>query len=177
MKNYYIVIHISNGKDINLVLEEKIAPLSVNNFVKLINEKYFDGTIFHRVIKDFMIQTGGYKIEDNSLVEAPEIPSIKGEFSSNGVKNDLKHELGVISMARTSDPNSASGQFFICAATCPWLDGSYAAFGHTLSKEDNDVVLEISNVETCTPHPSFADFPCELIGINSIDILKVEDDQ
>ena len=94
--------------------------------------KYYDGIIFHRIIDGFMIQTGGYYLEDNSLSEAKEVPTIKGEFSANGVENNLKHTLGVVSMARANDMNSASSQFFICSADAPHLDGNYAAFEERL---------------------------------------------
>ena len=121
-----------------------------------------------------MIQTGGYKLEDNCPDELGEAPTIPGEFKSNGFENNLKHELGVISMARTSDKNSATSQFFICSATCPWLDGEYAAFGKTTDEESNKVVLEISKMPTCRPHPAFSDFPVENIGIKTIELLKEE---
>lgn len=112
--------------DIILEIDPKIAPITVENFKKLVNEGFYNGLSFHRVIKGFMIQGGA----PNSGAEPA---SIKGEFSSNGVENPLKHERGVISMARTDDPNSASSQFFIVHQTSPHLDGKYAAFGHVIS--------------------------------------------
>ncbi|MBQ3493630.1 MAG: peptidylprolyl isomerase [Clostridia bacterium] len=175
-KIYYATITLTNGKKINLRLDGTKAPESVNQFVKLVNEKYYDGTVFHRIIDNFMIQTGGYKLEENSLSELPEVAPIKGEFASNGFKdNDITHELGVISMARTMDKNSATSQFFICSATCPWLDGEYAAFGKTVDEESNNAVLEVSKVQTCAPHPMFSDFPVEPIGIQSAVITGEED--
>ena len=102
-----------------------VAPTSVENFVKLINENFFDGLIFHRVIRGFMIQGGGYDVNGNHK----DAESIKGEFTSNGVTNNLKHTRGVLSMARTMFPNSASSQFFIMHEDAPHLDGQYAAFG------------------------------------------------
>ena len=121
-----------------------------------------------------MIQTGGYKInENNELYECDEIPAIEGEFASNGhPENTLSHELGVISMARTSIKNSATSQFFICAAPCSWLDGEYAAFGYCIDEESKKVVLEVSNVQTYRAHPAFTDFPCELIGIKTINFIE-----
>ncbi len=171
---YYIEIILTNDKKIRVCLDSKVAPISVSNFVNLVEKKFFDGVIFHRVIKDFMIQTGGYKInENNELIETEEIPAIEGEFASNGhPENTLSHELGVISMARTSIKNSATSQFFICAAPCSWLDGEYAAFGYCMDQESKNVVLEVSNVETYRAHPAFTDFPCDIIGIKTINFIE-----
>ena len=94
-----ICIELLNGKKMNVELYEDIAPITVKNFLKLVDEKYFDGLIFHRVIKDFMCQGGGYYIQDRSLCEKDKAESIVGEFTSNGYKNTLKHDFGVISMA------------------------------------------------------------------------------
>ena len=136
MQKYYVEITLTTEQKIRLCLDPNYAPKSVANFVKLVENHYYDGTIFHRIIKDFMIQTGGYAITDNVLNEMEEVPAIEGEFASNGhPENTLSHELGVISMARTSDKNSATSQFFICAATCTWLDGEYAAFGYCMDVE------------------------------------------
>lgn len=174
-EKYYIEITLTNSKKIRLCLERKYAPTTVDHFVELVKNDYFNGTIFHRIIKDFMIQTGGYCIEDNSLIEMPEVSSIKGEFESNGfADNTLKHTKGVISMARTSDKNSATGQFFICAADCTWLDGEYAAFGKTIDEESLNNVLEVSNMQTARLHPAFTDFPVELIGIETIKLIDGE---
>ena len=173
-EKYYIEIVLTTEQKIRLCLDSKVAPKSVANFVNLVENKYFDGVIFHRIIKDFMIQTGGYKInENNELVETEEIPAIEGEFASNGfTQNTLSHDLGVISMARTSIKNSATSQFFICAAKCTWLDGEYAAFGYCMDDESKKVVLEVSNVETYRAHPAFTDFPCEIIGIKTINFIE-----
>ena len=123
-EKYYIEIILTTDQKIRLCLDSKVAPISVANFVDLVEKKYFDGVIFHRIIKDFMIQTGGYKInENNELYECEEIPAIEGEFARNGhPENTLSHELGVISMARTSIKNSATSQFFICVEDVPHLD-------------------------------------------------------
>lgn len=171
-KMVYAQIVLTTGEKINLELYKEFAPESVENFVKLAKKGYYKGTIFHRVIKDFMIQTGGYYLdEDNTLNELETTDSIKGEFASNGFEtNTLKHELGVISMARTSEPNSATGQFFLCSATCTWLDGEYAAFGKTTDNASNDVILRISNVETYAPHYAFQNFPVDLIVVEDIKI-------
>ena len=120
-----IEIEMMNGDVIKAELYPDVAPITVENFVKLINENFFDGLIFHRVIRGFMIQGGGY-YENGSHKDAD---SIKGEFTSNGVTNNLKHTRGVLSMARTMFPNSASSQFFIMHEDAPHLDGQYAAFG------------------------------------------------
>ncbi len=112
-------------ENIIVKLEPEVAPITVANFQKLVREDFYDGLIFHRVIKSFMIQGGNPK--GNGAGGSKE--TIKGEFSSNGVENNLLHEAGVISMARSDDMNSASSQFFIVHKTSPHLDGNYAAFG------------------------------------------------
>jgi len=118
-------IEMENGDVMSGELYEDIAPVSVANFVKLAEEGFYDGTIFHRVIPSFMIQGGD---PDGTGMGGPGY-KIKGEFSSNGFKNDLLHEKGVISMARSGHPDSAGSQFFIMADKSPHLDGQYAAFG------------------------------------------------
>ena len=123
-------------------LYPEIAPNTVNNFISLINHNFYDGVIFHRVIKNFMLQGGD---PDGTGMGGPGY-SIKGEFSSNGFKNDLKHEPGVLSMARTMFPDSAGSQFFIMHKTSPHLDGEYAAFGKVI--EGMDVVNKIAEVPT-----------------------------
>ena len=168
-KEIYAQIVLTTGEKINLQLFHEYAPETVENFVKLASEDYYKGTIFHRIIDNFMIQTGGYKIEDNSLLELAETDTIKGEFASNGFElNTIKHELGVISMARTNIKDSATSQFFICSATVPHLDGEYAAFGKTTDEESNKVVLKLSKVETYAMHYMFQNFPCDIIEIENI---------
>ena len=124
-----IKITMENGKEIKLELYPDIAPITVENFEKLVSEKFYDGLVFHRVISGFMIQGG---CPDGTGMGGPGY-HIKGEFASNGVKNDLKHTRGVISMARSMDPNSAGSQFFIMHQDAPHLDGNYAAFGRVIS--------------------------------------------
>ena len=119
------IITMESGKTMTLELYPKTAPITVDNFVKLAKEGFYDGLIFHRVIEGFMIQGGD---PDGTGMGGPG-HTIKGEFAANGVKNDLKHTRGVISMARTMAPNSAGSQFFIMHADAPHLDGQYAAFG------------------------------------------------
>ena len=143
-----VVIDVKDYGKITVELYPDIAPITVKNFKKLVNEKFYDGLIFHRVIENFMIQggcpdgngTGGYTDEKGNKV------TIKGEFSGNGFKNTLAHTPGVISMARSSLPNSASSQFFICHKAAPHLNGQYAAFGKVT--EGMDVVDAIAKVST-----------------------------
>lgn len=125
MKTTNILITMENGDTMSAELYPEIAPKTVENFVKLVNEKFYDGLIFHRVIRGFMIQGGD---PQGTGMGGPGY-SIVGEFSSNGFPNDLKHTRGVLSMARAMDPNSAGSQFFIMHQDAPHLDGQYAAFG------------------------------------------------
>lgn len=137
-----VVIEMENGKKIKLELYPDVAPITVKNFEKLVSEGFYDGLIFHRVINGFMIQGGDP--EGTGMGGSKE--KIKGEFASNGVKNDLKHTRGVISMARSMMKDSASSQFFIMHQDAPHLDGDYAAFGKVV--EGMDVVDEIAECET-----------------------------
>ena len=158
MANPIVRITMDSGKTIRLELYPEIAPVTVENFLDLVKKGFYNGLTFHRIIPGFMIQGGdpsgngtggpGYKI--------------KGECRSNGVKNDLKHERGVISMARAFDPNSAGSQFFIMHEDAPHLDGEYAAFGKVI--EGLDTVDEIASVET-----GFQDAP-----VNKVIMEKVE---
>ena len=143
-----IIITMEDGGVIKAELYPNIAPKTVENFLALVEQNFYDGLVFHRVIPGFMIQGGGYDVRMNHK-DAEAIP---GEFTSNGFKNDLKHTRGVLSMARTSFPNSASSQFFIMHADAPHLDGQYAAFGKVT--EGMDVVDRIASVRT-----NFADTP------------------
>ena len=138
-KNPVVTIEMENGKQIKVELYPNIAPNTVNNFISLIKSNYYDGIIFHRVIRGFMIQGG---CPQGTGMGGPGY-SIKGEFSSNGFTNNLRHERGVISMARTMMPNSAGSQFFIMHKNSPHLDGQYAGFGRVI--EGMDVVDEIAN--------------------------------
>ena len=168
MSNTIIKIILENGKEINAELYPEIAPISVANFLKLIDQNYYDGVIFHRVIDRFMIQTGKYYINGNQLCEKPEVDTIKGEFASNGFENTLKHKIGVLSMARTNEPDSASSQFFICSAGCAHLNGQYAAFGKVIDEESLMNVLDISHAETTDIGYGFSDFPIKPIVIKTI---------
>ena len=153
------VITMENGKKIKLELYPEVAPITVENFEKLVNQGFYNGLIFHRVIPGFMIQGG---CPEGTGMGGPGW-NIKGEFASNGVKNDLKHTRGVISMARAASPDSAGSQFFIMHEDAPHLDGQYAAFGKVI--EGIEVVDEIAEVPT-----NYADKPETPQVIKSITI-------
>ena len=142
MANPVVTITMENGDVIKAELYPEVAPNTVNNFISLVKKGYYDGLIFHRVIRGFMIQGG---CPQGTGMGGPGY-SIKGEFSQNGVKNDLKHTEGVLSMARSMMPNSAGSQFFIMHKDAPHLDGAYAAFGKVT--EGQDVVDAIATVAT-----------------------------
>ncbi|MBO5475868.1 MAG: peptidylprolyl isomerase [Bacilli bacterium] len=134
---YNVEIIVKDYGKIKLELDADTAPITVTNFINLVNRKYYDGTKFHRIMEGFMIQ-GGAGSEN--------LTPIKGEFSNNGIKNDISHVRGVISMARTSVPDSATSQFFIVHEDSKFLDGNYAAFGHvTEGIEVVDKIAEDSN--------------------------------
>lgn len=137
-----VIIEMENKKQIELELYPEIAPKTVENFLKLVGQGFYDGLIFHRVINGFMIQGG---CPEGTGMGGPGY-TIKGEFAANGVNNTLKHSRGVISMARAMDPNSAGSQFFIMHEDAPHLDGQYAAFGKVVS--GLDVVDEIADTKT-----------------------------
>ena len=170
--NPIVNIILSDGKEIKVELMPEYAPISVANFLKLVEEKFYDGVVFHRIIQNFMIQTGGYYIDDMTLCEKEKVQEIKGEFKSNGVNNELKHTVGTISMARTSIKDSASSQFFICSVDCPHLDGEYAAFGRCVDEESIQNVIAVSNLETARIHPMFSDFPTDFISVKTIVRVK-----
>ena len=141
-QNPIVTIEMENGDIIKAELYPEIAPNTVNNFISLINKKYYDGIIFHRVIKGFMIQGG---CPDGTGMGGPGY-SIKGEFAQNGIANNLAHTPGVLSMARAMHPNSGGSQFFIMHKNSPHLDGSYAAFGKVI--EGMEVVNQIAETKT-----------------------------
>ncbi len=141
-QNPIVTIEMENGDVMKAELYPEIAPNTVNNFISLVNKGFYDGVIFHRVIRGFMIQGGD---PQGTGVGGPGY-SIKGEFSYNGFANDLKHTKGVLSMARTMEPNSAGSQFFIMHETSPHLDGQYATFGKVV--EGEDIIDKIAAVAT-----------------------------
>ena len=142
MQNPVVTIEMANGDIIKAELYPHVAPNTVNNFISLVKKGYYDGLIFHRVIKGFMIQGG---CPNGNGMGGPGY-SIKGEFRQNGFANDLSHTPGVLSMARSMAPNSAGSQFFIMHETSTYLDGQYAAFG--MVTEGMDVVNKIATVKT-----------------------------
>ena len=137
-----VVIEMDNGGIIRIEVDEKAAPITAANFLKLVKEGFYDGLTFHRVISGFMVQGG----DPTGTGTGGSKDTIKGEFASNGYNNPLKHTRGVISMARTMDPNSASSQFFIMHADAPHLDGQYAAFGKVV--EGMGVIDQIAAYRT-----------------------------
>lgn len=163
MVNPVVTIEMQNGDVIKAELYPEIAPNTVNNFISLANKGYYDGLTFHRVIYGFMIQGG---CPDGTGCGGPGY-SIKGEFAQNGVKNDLKHTAGVLSMARSMMPDSAGSQFFIMHKNAPHLDGQYAAFGKVV--EGMEIVDRIAECDT-----DFADKPLDpqvmaKVSVNTFD--------
>ena len=138
----FIKIEMANGEKIIIELDGESAPITVKNFKRLVGKGFYDGLIFHRVISGFMIQGG----DPQGTGMGGSKDTIKGEFSSNGVTNNLSHSRGVVSMARSQFPNSASSQFFICHADAKFLDGQYAAFGKVV--EHMETVDHIATVAT-----------------------------
>lgn len=159
MANPIVTITMENGDIIKAELYPDIAPITVENFVKLVKEGFYDGLTFHRIISGFMIQGGCPK---GNGTGGPG-HTIKGEFSMNGVKNDLKHTPGVLSMARSMAPDSAGSQFFIMHKTSPHLDGQYAAFGQVI--EGMDVVNKLADVAT-----DYSDAPLEKQVMKSVTV-------
>lgn len=152
-----VVIEMENGKEIKLELYPEKAPVTAANFEKLAKEGFYDGLTFHRIISGFMIQGGCPKGDGTGGPEE----RIKGEFAANGVPNDIKHVRGVISMARSMNPNSAGSQFFIVHKDSPHLDGQYAAFGKVV--EGIEIVDEIAETET-----GYGDKPLKPVVIKKI---------
>lgn len=159
MSNPIVTITMANGDIMKAELYPDVAPNTVNNFISLVKKGFYDGLVFHRVIRGFMIQGG---CPQGTGMGGPGY-SIKGEFSYNGFANDLKHTPGVLSMARAMNPNSAGSQFFIMHETSPHLDGQYAAFGKIT--EGMDVVNKIAETTT-----DYSDRPLEPQMIKSMTV-------
>lgn len=157
VNNPKVEIEMKNGKKMYLELFPEVAPITVENFLSLVDEGFYDGLIFHRVIRDFMIQGG----DPTGTGMGGSKKTIKGEFKANGVNNPLPHLRGVISMARSMNKDSASSQFFICHEDAPHLNGSYAAFGCLY--EGFEVLDSIACVRT-----DFRDKPLEKVEIKKI---------
>ena len=167
MNHPVIKITVKGFGTMTAELYPEFAPLTVANFVKLAKESFFDGLIFHRVISGFMLQGGGY----NEQMEEKHTKAIRGEFRANGfAQNTLKHTRGVLSMARTSDPNSASSQFFVMHQAAPYLDGQYAAFGKVI---DGDAIIDqIANVQTGNYGWYMQDVPMDPVVIEKLELLS-----
>ena len=159
MANPIVTFEMENGDVMKAELYPEIAPNTVNNFISLVKKGYYDGLIFHRVIRGFMIQGG---CPQGTGMGGPGY-QIKGEFRQNGFKNDLQHEAGVLSMARAMHPDSAGSQFFIMHETSPHLDGAYAAFGKVI--EGMDIVNKIAETST-----DYRDRPFETQMMKSVTV-------
>lgn len=167
MSNTKVKISVRGFGDMIAELYPEKAPKTVENFLKLVGEGFYSGTIFHRVIRGFMIQGGGY----TEMFEDKDADAIVGEFRANGFpQNDIKHERGVLSMARTSDPNSASSQLFIMHQQSPHLDGQYAAFGKVV--EGLEVIDKIASVKTGNRGWYMQDVPVDAVIIDSIQVVE-----
>jgi len=168
MSNPIVTFTMKNGDVFKAELYPEIAPNTVNNFVSLVSKGFYNGLIFHRVIRGFMIQGG---CPDGTGMGGPGY-SIKGEFSDNGFKNDLKHTPGVLSMARSMMPNSAGSQFFVMHETSPHLDGQYAAFGKVI--EGMDVVNKIAETATDFRDRPLEDQVMEIVTVETFGVTYPE---
>ena len=167
MNHPKILIRVRDFGEMTAELYPEKAPKTVANFLSLVDEGFFSGLIFHRVIAGFMLQGGGYTPD----MEHKECDAIKGEFAANGCRtNTLKHTRGVLSMARTSDPNSASSQFFVMHENAPHLDGQYAGFGKVI--EGDEVIDKIASVRTGSYGWYMQDVPVEPVVIESMEIVS-----
>jgi peptidyl-prolyl cis-trans isomerase B (cyclophilin B) len=166
MNNPKVKITVKNFGTMIAELYPDMAPLTVENFVGLVEKGFYNGLIFHRVIPGFMIQGGGFDTD----YRQKEAASIRGEFAANGfTQNTLKHTRGVLSMARTMVPDSASSQFFLMHMDSPHLDAQYAAFGKVI--EGDEVIDAIANVRTTTKMRYYQDWPVEDVVIESMEML------
>ena len=167
MNNPKVKITVRNHGTMVAELYPEMAPKTVENFVKLVKEGFYSGMIFHRVIPGFMIQGGGF----NESHEQKHADAIRGEFRANGfAQNTLKHTRGVLSMARTMDPNSASSQIFVMHKDSPHLDGQYAGFGKVI--EGLEVIDTVANVDTTTKMFYYQDWPVDDVVIESMELLE-----
>ena len=164
MPNPIVEMKIKNKGNIKIELYPEIAPNTVNNFISLIKKGYYDGLIFHRIIRGFMIQGGDPR---GTGMGGPGY-SIRGEFSANGFTNDLKHTEGVLSKARTMDPNSAGSQFFLMTSVSPHLDGQYAAFGKVI--EGLNLIMDLEKVKTSFGDKPLEDVVMEMVTVNTFGV-------
>ena len=176
--NPFVVMEIEGYGSIRLELFPSYAPISVENFLKYVNDGFYDGVVFHRVIKNFMIQAGGF-VESEGVVTSKNATygEIKGEFVDNGVANYIGHFPGILSMARKGKQEDAQGnviddgydsgssEFFICSTRAYWLDGQYAAFGRVIDEESMDVVYAIEKVETTTRYLYYGNTPARAADV------------
>ena len=167
-QNPIVTIEMENGGIIKAELYPEVAPNTVNNFVSLINKGFYNGVIFHRVIPGFMIQGG----DPNGVGVGGPGYSIKGEFTANRFENNLKHDRGVLSMARTMNPNSAGSQFFIMVEKAPHLDGQYAAFGKVT--EGMEVADAIVNTRTDRMDKPLADQRMKTVTVETFGVEYAE---
>ncbi len=166
-----VKFELNNGKSMTVELYPEHAPISVENFLDLVKNGFYDGLCFHRVIPGFMIQGGGFIAENGGLKDKKAPRTIKGEFAMNGVKNNLHHGPGVLSMARTMFPDSASSQFFICVDDVPHLDAQYAGFGKVVDEESLKTAIEISTVPTKS-WGYYDDIPVDPIIIEKATVIE-----
>ena len=183
-KDPFVELTLSTGDSIRLELYPSVAPNSVANFVKYVKDGFYEGVVFHRIMRGFMIQTGGFIEQDGKIVQKdPTYPAIKGEFSSNGIRNDLSHTRGVLSMARTTAKDSATSQFFICSEITEMntmgLDGQYAAFGRVIDEESMAVVSALEKVTTGRSVLYYGDYgataddvPVEIVKITKATLVQ-----
>ncbi len=164
MSNPIVTIKMKNGGVMKLELYPETAPNTVNNFISLVKKGFYDGLIFHRCINGFMIQGG----DPDGIGTGGPGYSIKGEFSGNGFRNDLRHTAGVISMARAMNPNSAGSQFFIMHVDYPYLDGQYAAFGKLV--EGQEVVNAIATTPTNRDDRPLTDQVMETVTVETFGV-------
>ena len=164
-----VKFELNNGKSMTVELYPEHAPISVENFLDLVKNGFYDGLCFHRVIPGFMIQGGGFIAENGGLKDKKAPRTIKGEFAMNGVNNTLSHTRGVISMARSQNPNSASSQFFICYGDCTFLDGQYAAFGKVI--EGMETVDNFLKIDRRMSFGGERSTPVEPIVMKTVEVL------
>lgn len=185
-KDPFVELELSNGDSIRLELYPDVAPISVVNFMKYVKDGFYDGVVFHRIIKGFMIQTGGFEEKDGRISQkTATYPAIKGEFAANGVTNNLSHTRGVLSMARTSAYDTATSQIFICseitAQNTRGLNGSYAAFGKVIDEESMQAVSKLEKVETAqktlyygSVAQTSSDVPVDTVYIKKATLYQVD---
>lgn len=179
--NPFVEFTLSNGDTIRLELYTNVAPISVDNFIKYVEAGFYEGTVFHRSLKGMMIQGGGFEQRNNKILHKdPLYDEITGEFARNGIRNDLKHTSGVISMARTNVYDSATSQFFICTGVVSGWNNNYAAFGKVIDEESMAAVKKINDIKTESTNLYYGtyavpadDVPTEMISITKATVVKI----